>query len=119
MVESPQWIPPDNDTNDPPPAQLLCENFYFASIEDRTAFHSVEDLPLGQIVMEADYPHADSHWPKLQPLIEEELGFLPADTVRQVCFETACQMYRFPHPPDELVESARVARADWGSRRHS
>jgi predicted TIM-barrel fold metal-dependent hydrolase len=108
MVESPLWIPPDNDTVDPHPADVLTTNLYFASIEDRTAFRTFDELPLDHIVMESDYPHADSQWPNLQTLIAEELAPMSAPDARMVCYETACALYRATPPPDALVAGSVV-----------
>jgi predicted TIM-barrel fold metal-dependent hydrolase len=116
MRESPRWIPPDTETNSWEPARALRTNFYFASIEDRTAFKSAEDLPLDHILLEADYPHPDSHWPHLQALVAEQLGSLRVPDIRRVCFETACEIYRLPHPPASMVASSLTGRGEVGVR---
>jgi predicted TIM-barrel fold metal-dependent hydrolase len=111
MEEAPRWVPNDNDTNEPAPAEILETNFYFASIEDRTMFRAADALPLDHIVMETDYPHADSQWPNVQALLKEEIGSLPKEAIRKICFETACDIYRATPPPVELIAASRIGAA--------
>jgi predicted TIM-barrel fold metal-dependent hydrolase len=96
---------------DPHPVELLHRNFWFASIEDPSAFGMLDLIGEDRVMLETDYPHADSSWPDSQELFRDQLAELSASTVRKVCFENAAALYRHPQPPDELLAASALSRA--------
>lgn len=96
--------------NDPHPNDVVRRNFWFTSIEDPSAFKNLDVIGDDRIMVETDYPHADSTWPDTQELVKSELEHLPDATVRKICYETAASVYNHPLPPPEVLERSAVGR---------
>jgi predicted TIM-barrel fold metal-dependent hydrolase len=95
---------------DPHPAELLKEHFWFASIEDPAAFKMLDLIGTEHVMVESDFPHRDSTWPRSQEMLERELRHLPEEQIRKTCYENASQLYRHPAPPDELLGRSAIGR---------
>jgi predicted TIM-barrel fold metal-dependent hydrolase len=95
--------------DDPHPLDVLHRNFYFASVEDPSAFRMLDLIGEDRVMVETDFPHMDSTWPGCQAMIRGELEGLPAALVRKVCFENAAGLYQHPTPPPELVRRASIS----------
>jgi predicted TIM-barrel fold metal-dependent hydrolase len=80
------------------PAEVLRRNFYFCAVEDPTAFALRERIGVDHILLEEDYPHSDSLWPRTQAVIKQAIGGLPPDDVRKFTWENAATLYRHPVP---------------------
>jgi len=93
---------------DPDPVEILQRNFWFTSIEDPSAFRFIDLIGVDKVMVESDYPHADSSWPDTQELIRKDVGGLDDAGVRKVCFENAAALYRHPAPPDSLFKTSVV-----------
>ena len=91
---------------DPHPADLVHRNFWFTSIEDPSAFRMLDLIGEDHVMVETDYPHADSSWPNSQALFRRDLGHLPVEVIRKLCFENASALYQHPAPPQTLLDSA-------------
>lgn len=102
---SSHWTPADPD-----PVEVLHRNFWFTSIEDPSAFRFVDLIGEDKVMIESDYPHADSTWPDTQAVVRRDLGGLDDAAVRKVCFENAAGLYRHPLPPADLVAASVVGR---------
>jgi predicted TIM-barrel fold metal-dependent hydrolase len=89
--------------DDPHPNDLLLRNFWFASIEDPAAFRMLDVIGDDKIMIESDYPHADSTWPDTQSLIADELGHLDPNVIRRIAHGNASALYRCNPPPDEWL----------------
>lgn len=104
----------DQSTNwgaaDPHPVDLLHRNFWFTSIEDPSAFRLLDLIGEDRIMVETDYPHADSSWPDSQRVFRRQFEALPAPTIRKVCFENAAALYQHPVPPDAMLSAASLFR---------
>jgi predicted TIM-barrel fold metal-dependent hydrolase len=94
--------------SDPDPEGIVHQNFWFASIEDPSAFRLLDIIGEDRVMVESDYPHNDSSWPDTQALVREQLEHLPPATIRKICFENAADLYRHPRPPD-----AAIARSEF------
>jgi predicted TIM-barrel fold metal-dependent hydrolase len=81
-----------------PPAEVLKRNFYFCAVEDPTAFALRERIGVDHILLEEDYPHSDSLWPRTQSVIQQAIGDLPAEDIRKITWENASTIYRHPVP---------------------
>jgi predicted TIM-barrel fold metal-dependent hydrolase len=97
---------------DPHPADLLREHFWFASIEDPAAFQMLELIGPDHVMVESDYPHRDSTWPRTQEMLERELSHLSRDRIRKTCYLNASNLYGHPAPPDELLQRSVVGRGE-------
>ena len=93
---------------DPHPNELLQRNFWFASIEDPSAFQVLDLIGDDRVMIESDYPHADSTWPDTQSLIADELGHLPSNVIRKIAYGNAATLYRHPVPPPEWLQRSVV-----------
>jgi predicted TIM-barrel fold metal-dependent hydrolase len=80
------------------PAEVLQRNFWFCAVEDPSGFVQRERIGIDHILLEEDYPHCDSLWPKTQRVIEASIGGLPAADIRKVTWENASVLYRHPVP---------------------
>jgi predicted TIM-barrel fold metal-dependent hydrolase len=89
------------DHSDPHPADLVNRNFWFASLEDPSAFRLLDVIGEDRVMVETDYPHPDTTWPDSQAMVRRDLGRLDANVVRKICFENAAKLYRHPLPPNE------------------
>ncbi len=84
------------------PADVLQRNFYFCAVEDPSTFALRERIGIDHILMEEDYPHSDSLWPRTQAVVDESIGNLPAEHIRKIAWENASKLYRHP-VPDSVV----------------
>jgi len=100
--------------SDPHPNDLVHRNFWFASIEDPSAFHLLDRIGDDKVMIESDYPHGDSTWPDTQPLIARELGHLEPAMIRTIAYGTAAALYRHPEPPSSWLERSVVGGARHG-----
>jgi predicted TIM-barrel fold metal-dependent hydrolase len=83
---------------DQTPAEVFLRNFYFCALDDPSTFALLDVIGVDHIMVEEDYPHPDSSWPRTQQLIEKEIGALPPDVLRKVTWENASRLYRHEVP---------------------
>jgi predicted TIM-barrel fold metal-dependent hydrolase len=84
------------------PAEVLQRNFWFCAVEDQSSFAVRDRIGVENILLEADYPHCDSTWPRTQAVIHEEIGHLPPEDIRKITWANAADLYR--HPVPEAVQ---------------
>ena len=93
-AESGHW------TGDLRPSEVLARNFWFCTIDDPGSVDGVlARFGPDHVMVECDYPHADSTWPATVKSIEAGFGHLPEEVVRKVTYENACRLFRQPLPP--------------------
>ncbi|HUS61502.1 MAG TPA: amidohydrolase family protein [Acidimicrobiales bacterium] len=80
------------------PAEVMMRNFWFCAVEDPSSFDQRGRIGLENILLESDYPHCDSTWPRTQEIIHREIGHLPAEDIRKITWENASVLYDFPVP---------------------
>jgi len=81
------------------PSEVLGAQFWFCSIDDPSTIDGViERLGPDHVMVEVDYPHADSTWPDTQRLLHERIGHLPDATVRKITHENAEVLFRWHAP---------------------
>ena len=85
------------------PADTLRRNFWFCAIDDPSAFDQRHYMGLENLMVESDYPHADSTWPNTQELLRQQLSGIPADEVARICWGNASDLFRHP-VPDSVVD---------------
>jgi len=81
------------------PSEVLRRNFWFCSIDDPSAVAQRHVIGVDHIMVESDYPHADSSWPDTQRVLAETWGALPDDELRAVAGANASRLFRHPLPP--------------------
>ena len=85
------------------PSEVLRRNFWFCTIDDPSMVALRHVIGIDHIMVESDYPHADSSWPDTQRVLAETWGALPDDELRAVAGGNAAALFRHPLP----------ARDDW------
>lgn len=80
------------------PADVLRRNFWFSTIDDPAGFEQRERIGVENILVEADYPHADSTWPDTQTVLQEQIGMCPVDQVEMMTHKNAARLFRHPLP---------------------
>jgi predicted TIM-barrel fold metal-dependent hydrolase len=80
------------------PAEVLRRNFWFCAIDDPSAYRQLDVMGVGNVMVESDYPHADSTWPSTQAMLREHLAGLPADVVERLTWRNASELFRHPVP---------------------
>jgi len=82
------------DGIDEPPSEVLRRNFWFCALDDGSAWSTRHTIGVENLVVESDYPHADSTWPDTQPILRRHLDGLPRDEVEQICWGNAARLFR-------------------------
>ncbi|HEY4331468.1 MAG TPA: amidohydrolase family protein [Ilumatobacteraceae bacterium] len=80
------------------PTEVLQRNFWFCSIDDPSVLPCVERIGIERVMLEVDYPHADSTWPDTQELLAERLATMSDDVARKITHENAAGLFRHPLP---------------------
>ena len=86
--------------NDVPesPADVFRRNFWFCAIDDPSAYRQLDVMGAGNVMVESDYPHADSTWPNTQAMLREHLAGLPDDAVQRITWANASALFRHDVP---------------------
>ena len=82
------------------PAELFLRNFWFCSIEEPRSLEFRDHIGVDRIMLEVDYPHADTSWPDTQAKVHEMVGQFPPDDIRKMTHENAAHLYRHAIPTD-------------------
>ncbi len=80
------------------PSEVLKRNFWFCTIDDPSVVDLRERIGLDHIMVESDYPHADSTWPDTQAVLAASMGHLPPDELRRMAAGNAADLFRHPLP---------------------
>jgi len=86
------------------PTDVLLRNFWFCSLDDPSIWPIRDRIGVSHIMIEVDYPHADSTWPETQDFLADRLAVLSVEEQRAICFENAAALFRHPLPPNPLPE---------------
>lgn len=81
------------------PSEVLKRNFWFCAIDDTSGFLTRDVIGVDHLLVESDYPHADSTWPDTQPRLREQLRGIPDADVAKICWQNAMDLFRMPTPP--------------------
>ncbi len=91
-----------NDIGDLSPADVFRRNFWVCAIDDPSAFRQLDVIGVENVLVESDYPHADSTWPHTQQSLQNQLAGLSDDQVAAVTWRNASLL--FDHPVPEAVQ---------------
>jgi len=86
------------------PSEVLKRNFYFCTIDDPSAMELRGRIGIDHVMLETDYPHADSSWPLTQVVIGSTLGHLSAEELAKVTHLNAMSVFRHEGPSAEWLE---------------
>ena len=78
------------------PSEVLARNFWFCTLDDPGTLDGVLDrFGPDHVMIEVDYPHADSTWPDTQALVRQRLAHLPGDVVDKLTHANAEELFRW------------------------
>jgi predicted TIM-barrel fold metal-dependent hydrolase len=80
------------------PADVFRRNFWFCAIDDPSAYRQLDVMGRDNVMVESDYPHADSTWPNTQQMLREHLAGLSDDDVQRVTWRNASALFRHDVP---------------------
>jgi predicted TIM-barrel fold metal-dependent hydrolase len=75
------------------PTEVLRRNFWFGVIDLTSSLVLRHHIGLERIVLESDYPHADSTWPDTAIRASNALADLPDDEVERICWRNATELF--------------------------
>jgi len=75
------------------PLEVLARNFYFCALDDLAGFQMLDRVGADRVMVECDYPHADSTWPDTQEYLHSQLGTLATDIIEQLTWRDACKLF--------------------------
>jgi predicted TIM-barrel fold metal-dependent hydrolase len=82
------------------PSEVLQRNFWFCTIDDPSTLPARDRIGVDHIMLESDYPHADSTWPDTQDIAYRRLASLPAEDVRMITHANAVRLFRHTLPEE-------------------
>jgi len=77
------------------PIEVLKNNFYYCAIEFGSGMDMHERIGIDHIMVESDYPHADSSWPNTQEGLRAALAGFTPEQIRKITWENASKLFRF------------------------
>jgi predicted TIM-barrel fold metal-dependent hydrolase len=80
------------------PMDILTETFTLSTIEPATARRLTEELDFHNWILEVDYPHMESIWPRSQQVFADELKGADPDFIDSITWKRAAELFRFPVP---------------------
>jgi predicted TIM-barrel fold metal-dependent hydrolase len=80
------------------PSEVLRRNFWFCSIDDPSIVPLRHVIGVDHLMVESDYPHADSSWPDTQAVLASTWGALTDAELRAVAAGNAARLFRHPLP---------------------
>jgi predicted TIM-barrel fold metal-dependent hydrolase len=103
-----EWVPEGpSDTwkgIDVTPRETFLRNFWFTAYYDPTALRHLDEIGVGNVMYESDYPHADSSWPDTQLSLAEQFRDLDEETIDRITYKNACELYQHPVPTKAQVQ---------------
>jgi predicted TIM-barrel fold metal-dependent hydrolase len=85
------WTDPDLR-----PSEVLRRNFWFCAIDDPVGISMRDHIGVENILLESDYPHADSSWPDTQLVMDKMLAGVPEREAEMMSYENASKLFRHP-----------------------
>ncbi|MHB8219314.1 MAG: amidohydrolase family protein [Acidimicrobiales bacterium] len=82
------------------PSEVLRRNFWFCSIDDPSIVPLRYVIGTDHIMVECDYPHADSTWPDTQDVLCATMEGIPEPELLAMAAGNAARLFRHPLPPD-------------------
>jgi predicted TIM-barrel fold metal-dependent hydrolase len=95
------WSDPDLS-----PVEQMRRNYWFCTIDIPPTLALRDRLGIDHIMIESDYPHADSTWPDTQDNARRGLADLSDTEVRKITWENASRLFRHPVPESMQVPAA-------------
>ncbi|HWE66407.1 MAG TPA: amidohydrolase family protein [Acidimicrobiales bacterium] len=83
------------------PSEVLRRNFWFCSIDDPSTVGQRDIIGVDHIMVESDYPHADSSWPDTQAVLAATWGHIPDEPLRAIAAGNAGRLFRHALPEQD------------------
>jgi len=80
------------------PTEALHESFWFCTIDINSTMALRDHIGVDHIMLEVDYPHADSTWPESQARARRGLAGMTDTEVRAITWANAARLFRHPVP---------------------
>jgi predicted TIM-barrel fold metal-dependent hydrolase len=77
------------------PSEYLGTNVFGCFIDDGVGAAAIEQLGVDAVMVEVDYPHADSIWPRVREVVDQQLAHLSPADQRKVRRDNAARLFRF------------------------
>ncbi len=87
------------------PTEVLRRNFWFGVIDITDVITLRHQIGVDHIVLESDYPHADSTWPDSSVLADDALADLPGEEADAIRWANAAALFDWSTPPDAVRTS--------------
>jgi len=80
------------------PSEVLQRNFWFCALDDDSGMLVRDRIGVDHILVESDYPHADSSWPNTQAMLTRQLRDqgVPDDEAAAITWKNASELFRHP-----------------------
>jgi predicted TIM-barrel fold metal-dependent hydrolase len=80
------------------PADAVRRNFWFCTLDDPSTIALRERVGTDRIMVETDYPHADSTWPDSQRTLRSTFDGIEWSEVEAMAWRNACDLFDHPAP---------------------
>lgn len=87
------WKDPDHS-----PTDAMRRNFWFCTIDIPSTMALRDHIGIDHIMLETDYPHADSTWPETQARARAGLAGMSNTEIRKLTWQNAAALFRHPVP---------------------
>jgi predicted TIM-barrel fold metal-dependent hydrolase len=83
-----------------PPSEVMRRNFWFCSLDDDSGMVMRHRIGVEHILVESDYPHADSSWPDTQAMLVRQLEGqgVPDHEAHRITWTNAATLFRYGAP---------------------
>jgi predicted TIM-barrel fold metal-dependent hydrolase len=78
------------------PLDMLRETYSFSTLEAKSAYKLSRELDFHNWMIEGDYPHMESVWPRSRQLFTSELDGAEPDFVEAITWKNVSTLYDFP-----------------------
>jgi predicted TIM-barrel fold metal-dependent hydrolase len=80
-----------------PPSTYYYRSVFGCFINDPHGLRSLDEVGVGNVTAETDYPHSDSSWPDTKEIMTKLMAGLPADVVHRVLRGNAIDLLGLDH----------------------
>ncbi len=74
---------------------LFRDHVYGCFIDDAHGIASIDEIGVGNVMCETDYPHSDSTWPNCISVVKKQIGHLSPEVQYKILRGNAEKLYRF------------------------
>jgi hypothetical protein len=94
------------------PTDVLRRAFWFGVIDLTSSLVLRHHIGVENIVLESDYPHADSTWPETRHLAHAALADLPAAEADAIRWGNASDLFSFDISPSPTIETTNGTKQE-------